>query len=67
MCEAHAYLLEETGPEKIMENVVSLSYDGDQIVLRDLFGDQLRVEGTIKEVALIEHRIYLEGRLASSV
>ncbi len=61
MCEAHAYLLKDDGPEKIMENVVSLTLDGDRIVLRDLFGDQLRVQGTLKEVALIDHRIYLEG------
>jgi predicted RNA-binding protein len=47
-----------------MENVVSLRYDGDQIVLTDLFGDQMRIDGTIKEIALIEHRIYLEGREA---
>ena len=66
MCEALAYLLAESGPEMIMENVVSLTYDGGEIVLRDLFGDQVRVEGSLKEVALIEHRIYLEGRLASS-
>jgi predicted RNA-binding protein len=61
MCEAHAYLLAESGPEMVMENVISLRYDGDQIVLTDLFGDQMRIDGTIKEIALIEHRIYLEG------
>jgi len=65
MCEAHAYLLAPGGPEKVMENVVSLRYDGDQIVLTDLFGDEVRIDGTIKEIALIEHRIYLEGREAS--
>ncbi len=60
MCEAHAYLVTEQGQEKIMENVVHISYDGDDLVLADLFGDEMRLEARIREIALIEHKIYLE-------
>lgn len=60
MCEAHAYLASNADPEKIMENVVSLTYDGDELVLRDLFGDEQRVKATIREIALTEQRIFLE-------
>lgn len=60
MCEAHAYLVTEQGQEKIMENVVRISYDGDDLVLADLFGDEMRLEARIREIALIEHKIYLE-------
>lgn len=60
MCEAHAYLVTEQGQEKIMENVVRISYDGADLVLADLFGDEMRLEARIREIALIEHKIYLE-------
>jgi predicted RNA-binding protein len=60
MCEAHAYLLAEAGQEKVMENVVSIRPDGEEIVLSDLFGDQVRLKARIREIALIEHKILLE-------
>lgn len=61
MCEAHAYLDAETGQEKLMENVVRIGYDeSGALVLTDLFGDQMRLEARIREIALIEHKIYLE-------
>jgi len=61
MCEAHAYLVTEAGQDKIMENVVRIAYDGDQLVLTDLFGDELRLDARIREIALLEHKIYVEG------
>lgn len=61
MCEAHAYLVAEQGQEKIMENVVRITYDdAGGLVLTDLFGDEVRLEARIREIALIEHKIYLE-------
>ncbi|MCL4368460.1 MAG: CooT family nickel-binding protein [Actinobacteria bacterium] len=68
MCEAHAYLLaggaSDQPPERVMENVVRVSFDGDIVVLQDLFGDEVRLDATVKEIALIEHRIFLEPRHA---
>ena len=66
MCEAHAYLLAsgsaDQPPERVMENVVRMSFDGDLVVLQDLFGDEMRLDATVKEIALIEGRILLEPR-----
>ena len=62
MCEAHAYLVTEGGRDKIMENVITITYGDDgALVLTDLFGDEMRLQARIKEIALIEHKIYLEG------
>lgn len=62
MCEAHAYLVAEDGQDKLMENVVRIGYDEDgRLVLTDLFGDELRIDAKIREIALIEHKIYLES------
>ena len=60
MCEAHAYLLSAAGQQQIMQNVIRVSYDGDDVVLTDLFGDERRLRARIKEIALLDHRIYLE-------
>jgi len=62
MCEAHAYMVSATGQDRIMENVVRIGYDEDgTLVLSDLFGDELRVAARIREIALLEHKIYLES------
>jgi predicted RNA-binding protein len=66
MCEAHAYLTtgsgHETVMEKVMENVVRIAPDGDELVLTDLFGDEVRLYARIREIALLDNKIYLEAR-----
>ena len=68
MCEAHAYLLADGAadqpPQRVMENVVRMSFDGDLVVLQDLFGDEMRLDATVKEIALTQGRILLEARHA---
>lgn len=61
MCEAHAYLATAAGQEKVMENVVRIAPDGDELVLTDLFGDEIRLRARIREIALLDNKIYLEG------
>jgi len=61
MCEAHAYLATPSGQEKVMENVVRIAPDGDELVLTDLFGDEVRLHARIREIALLDNKIYLEG------
>lgn len=68
MCEAHAYMLTESGQDKIMENVVRISYDDDgRLVLADLFGDEQRLDARIREIALLEHKIFLEDTASDQV
>ena len=65
MCEAHAYLStgsgQETVTERVMENVVRIAPDGDELVLTDLFGDEVRLHARIREIALLDNKIYLEA------
>lgn len=62
MCEAHAYMVTDGVQERIMENVVRLNYDDNGvIVLADLFGDELRVNARIREIALLDNKILLES------
>ncbi|MDO8736500.1 MAG: CooT family nickel-binding protein [Thermoleophilia bacterium] len=59
MCELAVYLLED-GEEKIlMEDVASIKPEGERLVLTDLLGQQEIVEAKIKELKLLEHKVYL--------
>jgi len=46
--------------ELLMENVDILRPEGDVVYLMDIFGEQRWVEGAIKEMNLVRHRIVLE-------
>ncbi len=64
MCESHAYILRESGEEKILEDVTFLKPEGEEIVLRNLFGDEVRVKGKIEEILFMDHKILLSGEKA---
>ena len=59
MCELTVYLLEDDREEKLMEDVASITPDGERLVLVDLLGQQKTVEAKIKELKLLEHKVYL--------
>lgn len=59
MCELTVYLLEDDREEKLMEDVASITPDGEQLVLVDLLGQQKVVDARIKELKLLEHKVYL--------
>ncbi|MHB1389744.1 MAG: CooT family nickel-binding protein [Thermoleophilia bacterium] len=59
MCELTVYLLEEGTEELVMEDVATITPDGDRLVLTDLLGQQKIVEARLKELKLLEHKVYL--------
>lgn len=59
MCELTVYLLENGREEKVMEDVATITPDGDRLVLTDLLGQQKIVEAKIKDLKLLEHKVYL--------
>ncbi len=59
MCESHAYVIRNGQEEKVLEDVVFLKPEGDQIVLRNLFGDEVTVKGEIAEIQFMDHKILL--------
>ena len=61
MCESQAYLLTAEGEKKIMDNVVFVKPENGKVYLEDLLGEQKIVEGTIKEMNLIAHKIIIES------
>ena len=41
MCEAHAYILNGKEEKKILESVDIVEFDGDEVRLVNIFGEQI--------------------------
>ncbi|MHB9111671.1 MAG: CooT family nickel-binding protein [Thermoleophilia bacterium] len=59
MCELAVYLIEDGEEKMLMEDVASIRPEGEKLVLTDLLGQQEIVEAKIKELKLLEHKVYL--------
>ena len=61
MCESSAFLLgKDNKLEKIMDNVVSVDPDNGKAYLTDLLGEEKIIDGVIKQIRLMDHKIILE-------
>lgn len=59
MCESAAYVLKNNNLERVMDNVVSVDpYEG-KVYLTDLLGEQKIIDGEIKEIRLMDHKIII--------
>jgi predicted RNA-binding protein len=59
MCEAAAYLLENGEERLILEDVDAFEPEGGEMILRNIFGEQVRVKGKLKSFSLVNHKIIL--------
>ncbi len=59
MCELTVYLIEGGREEKLMEDVATITPEGERLVLTDLLGQQQVVDAKIKELRLLEHKVFL--------
>ncbi len=50
MCELNVFLLRGDERERVMDSVARILVEGDSIQLTGILGDQMTVEGSIKEV-----------------
>lgn len=62
MCESAAYILKDNNLERIMDNVVSVDPFEGKVYLIDLLGEQKIVEGEIKEIRLMDHKIIIQEK-----
>jgi predicted RNA-binding protein len=62
MCDLNAYLKHQDKEELILESVNQLRTEGDEVVLRNLFGEERRVRGDISEVSLTRSRVVITPR-----
>lgn len=59
MCELTVYLIDDNQEEKLMEDVATITPEGEKLVLTDLLGQQQIVDARIKELRLLEHKVFL--------
>lgn len=60
MCESSAFVLgKDNKLEKVMENVVNVDPTEGKVYLTDLLGEQKIIDGFIKEIRLMDHKIIL--------
>lgn len=60
MCEIKAYVYEDGKEELYLENVDTITPEGDVLRLRSLFGEEKTFKGTIKELNLRKNRVVLQ-------
>ncbi len=61
MCEAHAYILRNSGEEKLLENVDQVEVEGDEIKMVSIFGEQKILRARIKSYNNTDRKIILEA------
>ncbi len=62
MCELKAYIRTGDKEELVLEAVNSIRAEGDEVILRNLFGEEKRLRATLSEVSLAKSRVVLDRR-----
>jgi len=60
MCDLKAFLMKNDHEEVLLEAVNSLRAEGGDVIVRNLFGEERRVRGEIREVSLAKNRVIIE-------
>jgi len=62
MCDLKAYVLNNGKEELLLESVNNVRSEGGEVVLRNLFGEEKRVKGEVREVSLVKNRVIVVPR-----
>jgi len=60
MCEANAYLIEDSEPRLIMESVDTVEPEEEGLRLVNIFGDQKFIRARIDSLSLVDHKVFLK-------
>jgi len=61
MCLSKGYLSGRGEQEPLMEEITSVSIDGENLLFESLFGEKKRVQANIREIDFMTHKIILEN------
>ncbi|MDH4164372.1 MAG: CooT family nickel-binding protein [Nitrospirota bacterium] len=62
MCDLKAFRKQGDVEEMVLEAVNYIRTEGGDVVLRNLFGEEKRIHGEIREVSLVKSRVVVEER-----
>jgi predicted RNA-binding protein len=60
VCDLKAYVKKNDKEELLLDSVNHVRAEGGEVVLRNLFGEEKRVRGVLKEVSLVKNRLTVE-------
>jgi predicted RNA-binding protein len=60
MCDLKAYIKKHDKEELLLESVNYVKAQGGEVVVRNLFGEEKKVHGEVREVSLVKNRIIVE-------
>jgi len=60
MCDSSAYLLTDGKETLFMEHIDFFESSGNDVLLVDIFGEEKRIKAKIKNLSLLEHKIFFE-------
>jgi predicted RNA-binding protein len=60
MCDLNAYVLKQGKEELLLESVNHVRAENGEVVLRNLFGEEKKVRGQVREVSLVKNRVIVE-------
>lgn len=62
MCDLKAYVRRNDKEDLVLEAVNLIRTEGGEVVLKNLFGEEKRLKGEIREVSLVKNRLVVEQR-----
>ena len=62
MCDLKAYVRNRDREDLILESVNQIRSENGEVVLRNLFGEEKRVRGEVREVSPTKNRVVVEPR-----
>lgn len=61
MCDLKVYVRSNEREELVLEAVNQIRVEGGEVLMRNLFGEEKRVRGELKEVSLTKNRAIVES------
>jgi predicted RNA-binding protein len=61
VCDLKAYVRRKDGEELLLESVNQVYADHGEVTLRNLFGEEKKIYGEVREVSLVKSRIVVEA------
>jgi predicted RNA-binding protein len=61
MCDLKAYVKQNNREDLILESVNLVRAEGGEVILKNLFGEEKRVRGSVQEVSLVKSRVVIQA------
>jgi predicted RNA-binding protein len=61
MCDLKAFIRKNDREELLLESVNLIRAEKGEVVVRNLFGEEKRVHGEVREVSLVKNRLLVEA------